>query len=160
MARTHAYAVTLTWTGNTGTGTSAYGAFERSSEVTAGDRAALLASADPAFRGDADRWNPEELLIASLSQCHMLWYLVLCAKEGIVVTHYVDHPTGTMVETPDGGGHFEEVTLHPVVTIATGNIDRATALHVRAHDLCFVARSVNFDVRAEATVTVATSPAG
>ena len=81
--------------------------------MTAGDKAPLLASADPAFRGAPERWNPEELLIASLSQCHMLWYLVLCAKEGIVVTDYVDHATGTMVETPDGGGHFEEVTLHP-----------------------------------------------
>jgi organic hydroperoxide reductase OsmC/OhrA len=156
MAKTHTYAVTLTWTGNTGTGTSAYGAFERSSEVTADNKATLLASADPAFRGAPDRWNPEELLIASLSQCHMLWYLVLCAKEGIVVTDYVDHPSGTLVEAPDGGGQFEEVTLHPAVTIATGDdMDRAAQLHERAHDLCFVARSVNFDVRAEPTITAA-----
>ncbi|HVC05803.1 MAG TPA: OsmC family protein [Candidatus Acidoferrales bacterium] len=156
MAKTHTYAVTLTWTGNTGTGTSGYGAFDRSSEVTAGDKATLLASADPAFRGAPERWNPEELLIASLSQCHMLWYLVLCAKDGIVVTHYVDHPSGTMVEDEDGGGHFEEVTLHPEVTIATGDrLDRARALHERAHDLCFVARSVNFEVRAEPTITTA-----
>jgi organic hydroperoxide reductase OsmC/OhrA len=86
----------------------------------------------------------------------MLWYLVICAKEGIVVTHYVDHPSGTMVEDQDGGGHFEEVTLHPEVIIATGDrLDRARALHERAHDLCFVARSVNFDVRAEPTITTA-----
>ncbi len=155
MPRTHSYALTLTWTGNTGTGTSAYGAFDRSSEVTAGDKAPLLASADPAFRGAPERWNPEELLVASLSQCHMLWYLVLCAKERIVVTDYVDHPTGTMVETPDGGGHFEEVTLHPEVTITAGDPDRATALHERAHDLCFVANSVNFPVRAQPVITVA-----
>jgi organic hydroperoxide reductase OsmC/OhrA len=158
MAKTHTYALTLTWTGNTGTGTSGYGAFERSSEVTAGDRAPLLASADPAFRGAPERWNPEELLVASLSQCHMLWYLVLCAKEGIVVTEYIDHPTGTMVEDPDGGGHFEEVTLHPQVTIASGDhADRAIELHQRAHDLCFVARSVNFDVHAEPTITSASA---
>lgn len=160
MPKTHTYALTLTWTGNTGTGTSAYGTFDRSSEVTAGDKQPLLASADPAFRGAADRWNPEELLVASLSQCHMLWYLVLCAKEGIVVTGYVDHPTGTMVETPDGGGHFEEVTLHPEVTISAGDVERAKALHERAHDLCFVARSVNFDVRAEPAVRLSASPAG
>ncbi len=159
MPKTHSYALTLTWTGNTGTGTSAYGAFERSSEVTAGDKAPLLASADPAFRGAPDRWNPEELLIASLSQCHMLWYLVLCAKERIVVTDYVDHPTGTMVETLDGGGHFEEVTLHPEVTITAGDPDRAAALHERAHDLCFVANSVNFAVRAEPAITVAAASA-
>ena len=157
MPKTHSYALTLTWTGNTGTGTSAYAAFERSSEVTAGDKAPLLASADPAFRGAPERWNPEELLIASLSQCHMLWYLVLCAKEGIVVTDYVDRPTGTMVETPDGGGHFEEVTLHPEVTISAGDAGRAVALHERAHDLCFVANSVNFTVRAEPKITVAAS---
>jgi organic hydroperoxide reductase OsmC/OhrA len=155
MAKSHTYSVTLTWTGNTGTGTSAYGAFERSSEVSAGTKATLLASADPAFRGAAERWNPEELLIASLSQCHMLWYLVLCAKEGIVVTDYVDHPSGTLVETPDGGGHFETVTLHPEVTVATGDqAGRAAQLHERAHDLCFVARSVNFDVRAEPVITI------
>jgi organic hydroperoxide reductase OsmC/OhrA len=155
MAKDHTYSVTVTWTGNTGTGTSAYGAFERSSDVTAGNKATLLASADPAFRGDADRWNPEELLIASLSQCHMLWYLVLCAKEHIVVTQYVDRPTGTMVETPDGGGHFEDVTLHPEVTISAGDVERATALHGRAHDLCFVANSVNFPVHADPTIIVA-----
>ncbi len=146
----------MTWTGNSGSGTSAYGAFERSVEVSADGKPAIPGSADPAFRGDRGRWNPEELLVASLSQCHLLWYLVLCAKEGIVVTGYVDRPTGTLVETPDGSGHFEEVTLRPVVTVADGErIDRATALHARAHDMCFVANSVNFEVRTEPTVSIA-----
>jgi organic hydroperoxide reductase OsmC/OhrA len=161
MAKTHTYALTLNWTGNTGTGTSGYGAFERSSEVTAGDKPPLLASADPAFRGAPERWNPEELLVASLSQCHMLWYLVLCAKEGIVVTDYVDDATGTLVETPDGGGHFEEVSLHPHVTISTPEkLDRAIALHERAHDLCYVANSVNFAVHTEPTVVNEVTAAG
>jgi organic hydroperoxide reductase OsmC/OhrA len=153
MPKTHSYELTVTWTGNTGTGTSAYGAFERSVEVSADGKPAIPGSADPAFRGARDRWNPEELLVASLSQCHMLWYLVLCAKEGIVVTDYVDHPTGTLVETPDGSGHFEEVTLRPMVTIATAlHLGRATALHERAHDMCYVANSVNFEVRTEPAV--------
>ena len=153
MPRTHSYALTVTWTGNTGTGTSSYAAFERSVEVSADGKPAIPGSADPAFRGAVERWNPEQLLVASLSQCHMLWYLVLCAKEGIVVTHYVDHATGTLVETPDGSGHFEEVTLHPQVTIASGqHMDRATELHARAHDMCFVANSVNFDVRTEPAI--------
>jgi organic hydroperoxide reductase OsmC/OhrA len=153
MPKTHTYALTVTWTGNTGTGTSAYGAFERSVEVSADGKPVIPGSADPMFRGAADRWNPEELLVASLSQCHMLWYLVLCAKDGIVVTGYVDHPTGTLVETPDGSGHFEEVTLRPRVTIASAqHVDRATELHARAHDMCFVANSVNFDVRTEPAV--------
>src|ERR1700719_3547835 len=153
MPKTHTYALTVTWTGNTGTGTSSYAAFERSVEVNAEGKPAIPGSADPAFRGAVERWNPEQLLVASLSQCHMLWYLVLCAKEGIVVTHYVDHATGTLVETPDGSGHFEEVTLHPRVTIESAqHISRATDLHTRAHDMCFVANSVNFDVRTDPAI--------
>jgi organic hydroperoxide reductase OsmC/OhrA len=162
--RTHSYALTLTWTGNTGAGTSSYAAFERSVEVSAEGKPSILGSADPAFRGAPERWSPEEMLVASLSQCHMLWYLVLCAKERIVVTDYVDHPTGTLVETPDGSGHFEEVTLHPRVTIAGAqHVERATALHTRAHDMCFVANSVNFDVRTEPAILVsgdAVTPSG
>jgi organic hydroperoxide reductase OsmC/OhrA len=156
MPKTHSYALTVTWTGNTGTGTSGYQAFERSHDVSIAGKPSIPGSADPAFRGATDRWNPEELLVASLSQCHMLWYLVLCAKEGIVVTDYVDHATGTLVETPDGGGHFEEVSLRPSVTIATPEkSDRAIALHERAHALCYVANSVNFTVHTEPSVVIA-----
>ena len=157
MAKTHHYELTVTWTGNTGTGTSAYQAFERSHDVSVDGKPTIPGSADPAFRGAPDRWNPEELLVASLSECHMLWYLVLCAKESIVVTEYVDHPTGTLVETPDGGGHFEEVSLHPHVTITTPEkMGRAIAVHERAHDLCYVANSVNFTVRTDPMVVSAT----
>jgi organic hydroperoxide reductase OsmC/OhrA len=153
MPRTQEYALTVTWTGNTGSGTSGYAAFERSAEISGEGKPVIPGSADPAFRGARERWNPEELLVASLSQCHMLWYLVLCAKEGIVVTDYIDHAAGTLVETPDGGGHFETVTLRPLVTIAgAGHLERARSLHSRAHDLCFVANSVNFDVLTEPTV--------
>lgn len=153
--RTHSYALALTWTGNTGAGTASYAAFERSVEVSAEGKPNIPGSADPAFRGAPERWSPEEMLVAALSQCHMLWYLVLCAKERIVVTDYVDHPTGTLVETPDGSGHFEEVTLHPRVTVASAeHVERATALHARAHDMCFVANSVNFDVRTEPAIVV------
>jgi organic hydroperoxide reductase OsmC/OhrA len=157
VPKTHHYELTVTWTGNTGTGTSGYQAFERSHEVS---KPSILGSADPAFRGARDRWNPEELLVASLSQCHMLWYLVLCAKEGIVVTDYVDHPSGTLVETEDGGGHFEEVSLQPHVTITMSDkMERAKALHERAHALCYVANSVNFPVRTEPTVVSAAEAA-
>ena len=99
MPKTHHYELTVTWTGNTGTGTSGYQAFERAHDVSIEGKPTISGSADPAFRGAPDRWNPEELLVASLSECHMLWYLVLCAKEGIVVTEYVDHPSGTLSET-------------------------------------------------------------
>jgi organic hydroperoxide reductase OsmC/OhrA len=160
VPKTHHYELTVTWTGNTGTGTSGYQAFERSHEVSIDGKPTIHGSADPAFRGARERWNPEELLVASLSQCHMLWYLVLCAKEGIVVTGYVDHPSGTLVETEDGGGHFEEVLLQPQVTITTSDkMERAIALHERAHALCYVAKSVNFAVRTEPNVVSAAEAA-
>ena len=112
----------------------------------------IAGSSDPNFRGDATRYNPEELLVASLSACHMLWYLHLCAENGIVVTAYVDDARGTMAETEDGGGRFTEVMLRPAVTIASGDNERAQRLHERAHQLCFIANSMNFPVRCEATI--------
>ncbi|GAA2595300.1 OsmC family protein [Actinomadura fulvescens] len=154
MPKTHHYALEVTWTGNTGTGTSGYRAFGRDHVVAAAGKPDLLGSADPAFRGDPARWNPEELLVAALSQCHMLWYLHLCAGAKITVTAYADRPYGTMLETPDGGGHFQEVVLRPHVTITDpADADHAVALHERAHEMCFIARSVNFKVHHEPTVS-------
>jgi organic hydroperoxide reductase OsmC/OhrA len=150
--RTHRYQTRTVWTGNTGTGTSGYRAYERAHEISAAGKPVIAGSSDPNFRGDAARYNPEELLVASLSACHMLWYLHLCAENNIVVTAYVDDAHGTMVETADGGGHFTEVTLRPVVTLAAGDADLAMRLHYRAHELCFIANSVNFPVRCEATI--------
>ncbi len=158
MAKTHIYELDVTWTGNTGSGTSGYREYARAHDVSADGKPTIAGSADPSFRGDPERWNPEELLVASLSQCHMLWVLALCAQEGIVVTGYTDHPTGTMVQTPDGGGYFTEVVLRPVVQIADRRHRDALAdVHERAHHLCFIANSVNFDVRCEAQATVAES---
>jgi organic hydroperoxide reductase OsmC/OhrA len=156
MAKTHHYELDVIWTGNTGTGTSGYREYDRSHELRAEGKPSIAGTADPAFRGAPERWNPEELLVASLSQCHMLWVLALCSQDGIVVTGYADHPSGTMRQTPDGGGHFTEVLLRPVVEIA--DPDHAAALpdvHERAHRLCYIANSVNFDVRCEATAVVA-----
>jgi organic hydroperoxide reductase OsmC/OhrA len=150
MPGTHQYEVTVTWTGNTGSGTSGYRDYERSHQVDAAGKPSLPGSSDPAFRGDPQRWNPEELLVASLSQCHMLWFLHLCSTEGVVVTDYTDHPRGTMLETPDGGGRFAEVVLRPAVRYALPEqVARGDALHERAHGLCFIANSVNFPVRCE-----------
>jgi organic hydroperoxide reductase OsmC/OhrA len=154
-ARSHRYEVEVVWTGNTGSGTSGYRAFERDHEITGvgvADKPVIAASSDPAFRGKEQRWNPEELLVASLSQCHMLWYLALCAQAGIVVTAYRDRPVGTMTENTDGSGAFVEVTLHPEVTVAdAARLDDAEGLHHEAHRMCFIANSVNFPVRAEPT---------
>lgn len=155
MAGIHEYELDVVWTGNTGTGTSGYRDYARSHDVSAPGKVTIQGTADPAFRGVADRWNPEELLVASLSQCHMLWVLALCAQQGVVVTGYTDHPSGTMAETPDGGGHFTGVVLRPQVEIADArDADKLPSVHERAHQLCFIANSVNFDVRCEARHSV------
>jgi organic hydroperoxide reductase OsmC/OhrA len=152
--KTHSYDVRVAWTGNTGAGTTGYADYRRDTETTAGDKS-LLGSSDPHFRGDPDRWNPEELLLTSLSQCHLLWYLDLAARAGVVVTDYVDEPTATMVVDADGSGRFERVVLRPSVTITDPDgRSRALELHSRAHKMCFIARSVNFPVDCEPTVNV------
>ena len=152
----HLYTVGVRWTGNTGSGTSGYRSYKRDHEIQAASKPPIPASSDPAFRGDASRYNPEELLVASLSACHMLWFLHLCADAGVVVTSYADNAEGTMRLTEDGGGHFEEVILRPAVTVRGGcDTDLAQSLHARAHRLCFIANSVNFEVRVEPTLDAA-----
>lgn len=153
MARRHVYSATVRWTGNKGTGTSSYREYERSYEIEAQGKAAILGSSDPAFRGDGTRWNPEELLVGSLAACHKLWYLHLCADAGVVVVAYVDKAEGLIEEQADGGGQFVQVTLRPRVRVAAGSDkEKARALHEAAHEKCFIARSVNFPVRYEAVV--------
>src|SRR5882757_2452263 len=145
MARAHRYTVEVTWPGNTGTGTSGYRDFSRDHEVRGDGKPVLPGSSDPAFRGDPGRYNPEELLVAALSQCHLLWFLHLAATAGVVVTGYTDRPEGTMTENADGAGEFTEVVLRPAVTVAeAGMVDAVAGLHERAHQMCFIARSVNF----------------
>ena len=149
----HAYAVRVEWTGNVGEGTRGYRGYERAHEITVAGKPLIAGSSDPAFRGDGTRYNPEELLVASLSACHMLWYLHLCADAGIVVTGYVDEASGTMAETADAGARFTEVVLRPVVALRAGaDAERAVTLHERAHALCYIANSVNFPVRCEPVV--------
>ncbi|MBI2516556.1 MAG: OsmC family protein [Opitutae bacterium] len=149
----HAYEVGVTWTGNDGGGTKTYRSYRRDHEITAAGKAPIAASSDPAFRGDPTRYNPEVLLVASLSSCHMLWYLHLCAVNGVVVVDYRDTATGEMEGNADGSGQFTRVVLRPAVRIAPGS-DRAkaVALHEEAHRYCFIARSVNFTVEIEPTV--------
>lgn len=153
---THSYAVTVQWSGNLGEGTRSYRSYSRDHEIRVAGKPVLAGSADPAFRGDAGRHNPEDLLVASLSACHMLWYLHLCADAGITVTDYVDEARGEMVLTGDGGGRFSEVVLRPRASLAAGaDRARAHALHERAHSLCFIASSVNFPVRCEPGFAIA-----
>ncbi|MGO9583318.1 MAG: OsmC family protein [Acidimicrobiales bacterium] len=150
MSVTHLYELSLRWIGNSGPGTSSYRTYSRDHEIRAAGKPMIAGSSDPAFRGDASRWNPEELLVASLSQCHMLWYLHLAASAGVVVTAYTDTPVGTMIEEPDGSGQFSEVLLRPEVTVADGAMcGPAGRLHDDAEAMCFIARSVNFPVHHE-----------
>lgn len=156
--RKHHYDIELEWQGNRGSGTSGYRDYGRTHEVRAADKPPIAASSDPVFRGEAERWNPEELLVAALSQCHLLTYLHAAAVGGVVVTAYSDAASGTMVETADGGGHFVEAVLRPVVTVADESmVQSASALHAAAEAHCFIAQSVNFPVHCEPTVLVGPS---
>jgi organic hydroperoxide reductase OsmC/OhrA len=148
MEKHHHYTSTITWTGNRGQGTTAATEYDRSHTITINGKVAILGSSDTPFRGDGSKHNPEDMLVASLSTCHMLWYLHLCADAGVVVTSYTDDPVGTMIEVPGGGGHFTEVVLHPLVTVTDmAMIEKANALHDAAHKKCFIANSCNFPVR-------------
>jgi len=159
--RTHRYATRVEWTGNEGRGTADYRAYSRNHVITAPGRPELAGSSDPAFRGDATRWNPEDLLLASLSSCHMLWYLHLCSAAGIVVTAYRDEAEGSMAEDEGGGGRFTAAVLRPVATLAPGaDAVRALALHEEAHRLCFIANSVNFPVGIDPALDFAPGPHG
>lgn len=153
-SRHHSYAVTVTWTGNSGQGTTHYRAYDRSYRLEAPGKPALTGSADPAFLGDAADWNPEELLVAALSACHKLWYLHLCADAGVVVTAYRDEAAGEMQEVSGGGGAFTQVVLRPQVRVAAADqIADAQRLHAEAARRCFIKNSVNFPVSHEPTVT-------
>lgn len=147
MKKDHHFKATINWTGNMGTGTSDYRAYDRSHSVLIDGKKEILGSSDPAFRGDKSKHNPEDMFISSLASCHMLWYLHLCSDAGIIVTHYTDNATGILTETAEGGGHFSEITLNPeVVVLESSMIDKANELHKKANELCFIANSVNFPV--------------
>ncbi|HYZ86252.1 MAG TPA: OsmC family protein [Bryobacteraceae bacterium] len=154
MGKEHHYRMKTVWTGNRGTGTSGYREYGREHELSGEAKSiSIPGSSDPKFRGDAARYNPEELFVGSISTCHMLWVLHLCADKGIVVTSYEDEASGVMVESADGGGEVTVVTLRPKPQLA--NADRAAELdeiHHRAHELCFISRSVKTDVRVEPSV--------
>jgi organic hydroperoxide reductase OsmC/OhrA len=155
----HRYELHTTWTGARSHGTVDYRSYGRDHVLSVAGKDDIKGSADKPFRGDTDRWNPEEMLLGALSQCHLLSYLHVCATGGVVVTAYVDDATGTMVQTNDGGGHFTEVTLRPQVTVADASmVEAAKALHEKASEQCFIASSVNFPVNHEPTILVA-SPA-
>ncbi|NMR20914.1 OsmC family protein [Cellulomonas fimi] len=164
MGALHSYAVGVEWTGAGATGTVSYTAYSRDHDVLVEGRPPLAASSDPVFRGDPTRHSPEQLFVASLAQCHMLWFLHLAAQDGVVVVGYTDEAVGTMRVESAGAGQFTEVVLHPRVLVrqpasseAPVTDARLRTLHERAHDHCFIARSVNFPVLLEPTPVTPTA---
>lgn len=155
IEKQHRYQVQIVWTGNVGEGTASFRGYSRDYDIRAQGKPPIAGSSDPHFRGNPEHWNPEELLVASLSACHKLWYLGLSAQAGIIVTSYEDKAEGIMIEEAGGAGQFTSVTLRPHVTImAEAGIETARSLHAKAHEMCFIARSVNFPVACEPVVKI------
>lgn len=151
----HYYKSKLKWTGNSGSGTSDYKSYERSYVVKIDGKPTLEGSSDPAFRGDKSKYNPEELFLASISSCHMLWYLHLCSANKVLVLEYEDSAEGIMTEHKDGSGRFERVILHPKVVVEKESmIEQARTLHKKANEMCFIANSCNFEIGHEVEVVV------
>jgi organic hydroperoxide reductase OsmC/OhrA len=145
----------VAWTGNAGSGTASYRAYERSHAITGGERSAIAGSADPIFRGDAARWSPEDLQVAALAACHMLWYLHLCAQDGVIVTAYQDDATSTLLVERGGEGRVGRVLLRPRAMIAAGSDPQhAATLHAAAHEHCFIANASSIPVAIEPQITV------
>lgn len=149
----HKYLTTIEWTGNNGSGTSGYTDYERSHTIQVAGKANIEASSDPHFRGDDKKYNPEDLFLASIASCHMLWYLHLCADHGIIVETYLDRANGLMETGTDGSGQFSKIVLMPLITVQSESmIDMAVKLHHKAHEMCFLANSVNFEIAVQPQV--------
>ena len=155
MAQIHKYKITTVWTGNKGDGTKNVRTYDRSHTVNIQGKPELFLTTDNPAVGDKSKLNPEDLLVTAISSCHMLSYLYVCAMEGIVITSYTDHATGIMIEQANGGGSFKEVTLNPIFCVADESmIEEAIELHHKAHEICYIANSVNFDVKCNPTCKV------
>ena len=152
MIHQHTYTLTALWNGNSDTGTRDVKAYDRSHTVSIAGKPDLNLTTDNAAVGDPSKLNPEDLLVTAISSCHLLSYLYVCAMEGIVITAYTDNATGVMIEKGIGGGNFKEVTLNPICEVADEKmIARAIELHRKAHEICYIANSVNFEVKCKPT---------
>ena len=156
MNTQHNYKLGVKWTGNQGTETFNHKDFERSYTIQIENKADIFGSSDPEFRGDKTKHNPEELLLASVSSCHMLWYLYLCYEAQIMVINYVDNATAILEETENGNGKFSSITLNPIITVTEESmVEQATELHKKANEFCFVANSLNLKVDHQPIINVA-----
>ena len=155
MERRHQYQSTVTWTGNRGSGTLDYRAYDRNFLVRIEGKPDIEGSSDSVFNGDKSVHNPEDMLLSAVASCHMLWYLHLCSENEIIVLEYTDYAIGEMKEEKDGSGRFESITLQPEIVINDEkNIVKAKALHAEANKMCFIANSLNFPVKHEVKVSI------
>ncbi|MGB7285611.1 MAG: OsmC family protein [Salaquimonas sp.] len=155
LSKSHIYEAVIEWTGNSGTGTSAYKAYERTWDLSSNGKPIVNCSNDPVLGGDASKYNPEDLFLSAIASCHMLWYLHLCSEAGVVVQTYRDEPQGIGEMEPSGKGRFTSVTLRPIIGITKGSdLEKAYTLHNEIHQYCFIARSVNFPVNYEPQITI------
>ncbi len=155
MAHEHKYKVAAKWTGNKGDGTKNVRTYDRSHTVSIQGKPELFLTTDNPAVGDKTKLNPEDLLVSAISSCHMLSYLYLCSINGIIITSYIDNATGIMIENKSGGGSFKEVTLNPIFYISYERIvEKAIELHHKAHDICYIANSVNFEIKCNPTCKV------
>jgi organic hydroperoxide reductase OsmC/OhrA len=151
MAKTHDFTAKIVWTGDRGEGTKRYHGYDRTWRIATLGKTPIEASNDPMLGGDPSKPNPEDLLLASLSACHMLWYLHLASQAGIVVRGYQDTPLGVGETGPRGEGRFIRAVLRPTICVERGaDLAKADALHTEVHAFCFIARSVNFAIGYEA----------
>lgn len=154
MSKNHLFFSSIVWTGNLGSGTDTYTTYSRSHTVSSVSKESIHCSSDPMFRGDASKYNPEELFLSSISSCHMLWYLHLCADAKIVVVEYKDDCEGILKLDEHSLGKFEHITLRPTIIISeVAKIEKAKELHQLAHKFCFIAQSLNVHVSIEPTIT-------
>lgn len=126
-----------------------YEEYNRAHEVIFDAGVTVPASSAPAYRGDEDRVDPEEMLVAALSNCHMLTFLALCAKKRLTVDSYEDRAVGVMTKNADGKSWVSRVDLHPRIAFAPGvAVDAETLekLHHRSHEECFIANSVKTEI--------------
>ncbi len=151
----HTYHTNLQWTGNTGKGTETYRGYERSHEISVLGKQTIEASSDPSFRGDRSKYNPEEMFLASLSSCHMLWFLHFCSDASVIVLEYTDAAVGKMTESDDGNGRFSEVVLHPRVKVKENwMLEKIESIHEKANAFCFIANSCNFPIKHDGSAFV------
>ncbi|REC55529.1 OsmC family peroxiredoxin [Chryseobacterium piscium] len=144
----HQYKSKIKWTGNTSESTQNYRSYERSYTISVDGKAEIKGSSDPAFLGNPELHNPEDLLLASVSSCHLLWYLHFCSVNKILVLEYIDFVEGTMIESENGSGKFTEIILKPKILVAEKEmIEKAIELHHKANEYCFIANSLNFEVK-------------